>query len=229
MPLLCATDSTWAYADRPGCIALASSSAPTWCSGRMIPRYGRPPTNARPAVGASRPRMIRIVVVFPAPFGPRKPVTCPGRTVKLRRSTAVSGPNLLVSSSTSIMAGTRPAGRGAPAGRSRIGPRNSGGPGTPASQETRGGQGARSGQGPARAERFRRPHRVVSLAEGQVDEPAQRERGADNERPCPLGQVVCPMPHQAGQAEGIEGQQAAGAGGDCCGDWGGHRVSPRPE
>ena len=36
--------------------------------------------------------MIRMVVVLPAPFGPRKPVTCPGRTVKLRPSTAVTEP-----------------------------------------------------------------------------------------------------------------------------------------
>ena len=44
-----------------------------------------------------------MVVVLPAPFGPRKPVTCPGRTVKLRSSTAVTGPKRLVSPSTSIV------------------------------------------------------------------------------------------------------------------------------
>jgi uncharacterized protein YcnI len=32
--------------------------------------------------------MSRIVVDLPAPFGPRKPVTMPGWTVKLRSSTA---------------------------------------------------------------------------------------------------------------------------------------------
>jgi len=32
--------------------------------------------------------MIRIVVDLPAPFGPTKPVTRPGSTVKVRRSTA---------------------------------------------------------------------------------------------------------------------------------------------
>ena len=36
-----------------------------------------------------------MVVVLPAPFGPRKPVTRPGRTVKLSPSTAVTGPNRL--------------------------------------------------------------------------------------------------------------------------------------
>ena len=47
--------------------------------------------------------MIFIVVVLPAPFGPRKPVTWPGRTVKLRLSTAVTEPNRLVTRSSSIM------------------------------------------------------------------------------------------------------------------------------
>ena len=47
--------------------------------------------------------MIRIVVVLPAPFGPRKPVTRPGRTVKDRSSTAVTGPKRLLIRSTSIM------------------------------------------------------------------------------------------------------------------------------
>ena len=44
-----------------------------------------------------------MVVVLPAPFGPRKPVTRPGRTVKLRSSTAVTAPKRLLSPSTSIM------------------------------------------------------------------------------------------------------------------------------
>ena len=42
---------------------------------------GRPFTVTDPDVGASSPRIMRMVVDFPAPFGPRKPVTCPGRTV----------------------------------------------------------------------------------------------------------------------------------------------------
>ncbi len=45
-----------------------------------------------PLVGSSRPRIIRMVVDFPAPFGPRKPVTMPGRTVNVRSETAVVGP-----------------------------------------------------------------------------------------------------------------------------------------
>src|ERR1017187_6227410 len=43
-----------------------------------------------------------MVVDFPAPFGPRKPVTTPGRTVKLRSSTAVLAPNRLVNCTASI-------------------------------------------------------------------------------------------------------------------------------
>jgi hypothetical protein len=33
-----------------------------------------------------------MVVVFPAPFGPRNPVTTPGRTVNVRSETAVVRP-----------------------------------------------------------------------------------------------------------------------------------------
>jgi hypothetical protein len=43
------------------------------------------------AGGASRPRMTRMADV-PAPLGPRKPVTTPGRTVTVRWSTAVLSP-----------------------------------------------------------------------------------------------------------------------------------------
>src|SRR3954452_21120420 len=59
--------------------------------------------SARPLVGRSRPRMMRIVVDLPAPLGPRKPVTTPGGTLKLSRSTATVLPYLLVRSWTSIM------------------------------------------------------------------------------------------------------------------------------
>jgi hypothetical protein len=47
--------------------------------------------------------MIRIVVDFPAPLGPRKPVTRPGAAVKLTSSTAVKSPYFLVTLSTVIM------------------------------------------------------------------------------------------------------------------------------
>ena len=42
-----------------------------------------------PDVGRSSPMIMRMVVDLPAPFGPRKPVTCPAWTVKLTPSTAV--------------------------------------------------------------------------------------------------------------------------------------------
>ena len=48
--------------------------------------------------------MIRIVVDFPAPLGPRNPVTRPGWAVKVTSSTAVKCPYFLVSPSTVIMA-----------------------------------------------------------------------------------------------------------------------------
>ncbi len=37
-----------------------------------------------------------MVVLFPAPFGPRNAVTVPGRTVNVRSETAVVGPYRLV-------------------------------------------------------------------------------------------------------------------------------------
>ena len=77
---------------RPVWIDLASSSAPTSCSGEACSRYDLPLTWTVPAVGASRPRIMRIVVDFPAPLGPRNPVTTPGFTVKVRSSTAVLWP-----------------------------------------------------------------------------------------------------------------------------------------
>ncbi len=50
---------------------------------------------ARPEVGLSRPHSMRMVVDFPAPFGPRNPKTSPLRTVRLSRSTATKLPNRL--------------------------------------------------------------------------------------------------------------------------------------
>ncbi len=104
MPLLRAIEVMWARAVRPPCRAVASSSAPTSRSGRTRVSYLRWLMRAVPLVGASRPRMTRIVVLLPAPLGPRKPVTWPGRTVKLRPSTAVTAPKRLTSRSTSITA-----------------------------------------------------------------------------------------------------------------------------
>ena len=46
--------------------------------------------------------MQRIVVLFPEPLGPRKPVTRPGFALNDRLSTATREPNRLVRSVTSI-------------------------------------------------------------------------------------------------------------------------------
>ena len=66
--------------------------APTTCSGHTVPWYRSPPTGTVPEVGRSSPRIIRIVVDLPAPFGPRNPVTCPGLTWKSIPSTATVWP-----------------------------------------------------------------------------------------------------------------------------------------
>ena len=47
-------------------------------------------------------RIIRIVAVLPASFGPRNPVTWPGRTLKLSPSSATTEPKCFLSSSTGI-------------------------------------------------------------------------------------------------------------------------------
>ena len=44
-----------------------------------------------------------MVVVLPAPFGPRKPVTLPGATLNDRLLTAILSPYLLLSPRTSII------------------------------------------------------------------------------------------------------------------------------
>ena len=54
-------------------------------------------------MGFVRPTTMRIVVDLPAPLGPRKPVTRPGRATKLTPSTTVVRPYFLVSESMVIM------------------------------------------------------------------------------------------------------------------------------
>ena len=62
---------------------------------------------AVPASGATSPASIRSVVVFPAPFGPRNPVTDPGATLKVSPS-AVTPPNLLVRPEITIWPASSP-------------------------------------------------------------------------------------------------------------------------
>src|SRR3954469_13749738 len=66
---------------------------------------------AAPLSGSDRPTSIRIVVVLPAPLGPRKPVTVPGAQRNVTSATTVRPPSCLVSPLVWIMpADSRPAG-----------------------------------------------------------------------------------------------------------------------
>ncbi len=51
-------------------------------------RYGTPLIVDDPSSGGVNPHRMRMVVDFPAPFGPRKPVTVPGSHWKLTFCTA---------------------------------------------------------------------------------------------------------------------------------------------
>ena len=62
----------------------------------------RPRTAQLPDVGERKPISVRIVVVFPAPFGPRKPNTSPAATLRLNPETAVSEPYRFVRSSNAM-------------------------------------------------------------------------------------------------------------------------------
>src|SRR2546421_8015207 len=63
-----------------------------------------PATRALPLLGRSRPTSILMVVVLPAPLGPRKPNSSPAPTSRSRSSTAVRLPYRLV---RSLVASTR--------------------------------------------------------------------------------------------------------------------------
>jgi hypothetical protein len=56
------------------------------CGG--LPRTLSPKMRISPVVGASRPAIIRIVVVLPQPEGPRIETISPGKTSRLTPSTA---------------------------------------------------------------------------------------------------------------------------------------------
>ena len=89
---------------RPGCAPATSRFAPTVRAGWSSFMYDVPITVAWPDVGRASARIIRSVVVLPAPFGPRNPVTAPSRTENDRWSTATTPPYRLVSSTVSIAA-----------------------------------------------------------------------------------------------------------------------------
>src|SRR5688572_16448116 len=61
-----------------------------------------------PAVGWSTPAIMRIVVVLPAPFGPRNPNSSPRFTCRSNGCTAVNLPYRLVTPSSLIMPSPAP-------------------------------------------------------------------------------------------------------------------------
>src|SRR5579872_2848622 len=63
----------------------------------------KPATLAVPAVGGRKQVRIRMVVVLPAPFGPRKPTICPFSTSNEMLSTATVRAYRLVRPSTLII------------------------------------------------------------------------------------------------------------------------------
>src|SRR6266852_689779 len=69
---------------------------------RLLTR-SRPRIWIRPAVGASNPVSILMVVDFPAPLGPRKPKNWPDATLRFTSSTATSSPKRRVRFSVEIV------------------------------------------------------------------------------------------------------------------------------
>src|SRR6185369_3151761 len=62
-----------------------------------------PATRTVPSVAGRKPVMTRMVVVFPAPFGPRKPRIWPGTAENDTSSTAARSPKRFVRCATSII------------------------------------------------------------------------------------------------------------------------------
>src|SRR4051794_18501561 len=100
---------------------------------------------------------MRIVVVLPAPLGPRKPVTEPGSTVKLRSETARTGPKALVRPRTSTRTGAAAVALPVEIALSSPRPPRAGGRPDRSIQAHRTGFPARSGERRADAERRRPP------------------------------------------------------------------------
>src|SRR6187200_2876107 len=91
---------------------------------RCLTSYGRergsrPSMRISPLSGRSSVVNIWIVVVFPAPFGPRKAKISPAATLKDTPSTAFTSPNFLTRFSTRIMVLSPGAFRLSPEGRVR--------------------------------------------------------------------------------------------------------------
>ncbi len=101
--LAAASIRRWLRAVRVGWKGLASSSAPTCRIGWVSRSKGTPSKVVVPSPW-SRPSISRIVVDFPAPFGPRNPVTLPGCTSKVTSATAGRPAYVLPSPRASITA-----------------------------------------------------------------------------------------------------------------------------
>src|SRR3954469_4730240 len=78
-----------------------------------------PPIVTSPAVGGMKPVIMRIVVLLPAPFGPRKPRTSPFSTVKETPLTATFGPKVFLKFWTLIMCSLSDVGKRPPSIRGR--------------------------------------------------------------------------------------------------------------
>ena len=68
---------------------------------RSAAETGRPSHRTVPASSSTSPNTARIAVVFPAPLGPRKPVSRPGRAANVHPSRAVTAPNRFAAPSKS--------------------------------------------------------------------------------------------------------------------------------
>ena len=66
-------------------------------------KTSNPSTRTVPLVAGMKPVMIRMVVVLPAPFGPRNPRIWPGTAVNDTSCTATRSPYRLLRCATSIM------------------------------------------------------------------------------------------------------------------------------
>ena len=83
-------------------VCMARPSRLRTSPGSAVTSY--PATRAPPEVGLSNVDRMRMVVVFPAPLGPRKPNSSPRSTSKLTSSTARDSPYTLTRSWTSMTA-----------------------------------------------------------------------------------------------------------------------------
>src|SRR5687767_8439567 len=128
---------------------------------------------------------MRRVVVLPAPFGPRKPVTEPGATEKLRSETARTSPKDLVRPRTSTPTGST---RGT-AGAAMVAPRC--------------GDGSSHAIAPGTAAEPIRPRRVAERRPRTRDPGHTRYQGSHTVPP-----VDARRPHTAGRGPArLEGQR----------------------